>query len=114
MECSSREFYLTGADGEEHEVSELIYREYKRMVWKERNAERRDRKAAYQFKDPNSMDAVSFPKVVSIDSILESCGNCGEGIMPNADSAEGEALRQICRDSLYDSMDRSLELLNDE
>lgn len=104
--------YLPGADGQYHRVSNEIWLEYMRSVWREDAVMRREKEPVT---GNNSCEGSRFrncfPRVVSIDSIFEAHG---EQILPGSRSAEEEAVTNEIRTLLYTDMYRAMEALDPE
>lgn len=101
--------YLLGADNQYHKVPEEIWREYMRSVWREEAAIKRDRMPVMSKSSTKDSDEwVSFPKVVSYDSVLDAHG---EVLLPRHRSAEDEAVSVDVRTSLYTNLHEALQAL---
>lgn len=109
--------YLLGADGCYHKVTDEIWFDYMRSVWREEAAIRRDRQLVADKKTSgkktaeDNEDWKSFPKVVSFDSVVEARG---DQILPKTISAEDEAVSADVRTLLYTNMYKALEALDPE
>ena len=108
---SYRKGFLMGADGEWHEVSEEIWNEYMRSVWREAAARRREGGPAYGKKESSSMDSNCLPKVVSYESMTDAHG---EVFLPNHKSVEEEVVEENIRSEVHGCLCRALEKLGPE
>ena len=75
-------YYLTGADGNQHEVSEEIFRAYKHMEWNENAQYKRERMPRYQRNEQGEEVGDSYSKVVSVDSMIAGGGEHHLGVVP--------------------------------
>ena len=108
---SYRKGFLMGADGQWHEVSEEIWTEYMRSVWKEESARRREGGPADGKKEGDSMDSNCLPKVVSYESMTDAHG---EAFLPSHRSVEEEVVEESIRAEIHDRLHRALEQLGPE
>lgn len=111
---SYRKGFLMGADGQYHEVSEEIWTEYMRSVWREEAARRREGGPAdgKKKKKGSLMDSGNcLPKVVSYESLTDAHG---EAILPCHRSVEDEVVAKSIRTELHDRLYRALEELEPE
>ena len=107
-----RKGFLMGADGHWYEVSEEIWTEYIRSVWREEAARRREGGSADRKKKGNTLDSNNdLPKVVSYESISDAHG---EALLPSYRSTEDEVVGKSIRTELYDRLYRALEELGPE
>lgn len=104
-------YYLTGADGREHEVSEEIFREYKHSVWNEEAQYKRERSVIRE-KDSNKsyLDRKEYMKVSSVESIVAGGGEHHIGSTP--DFAE-ELVKAIEEKELLQMLGQALEILDE-
>ena len=108
---SYKKNYLMGADGQYHEVSEEIWTEYMRSVWREA-ARIREGGPADGKKKGSLMDSSNrLPKVVSYDSLTDAHG---EALLPSHRSVEDEVVEKNIRAELHDRLYRALEELKPE
>ena len=105
---SYRKGFLMGADGHWHEVSEEIWTEYMRSVWKEESARRREGGPADGKKEGDSMDSNCLPKVVSYESMTDAHG---ETFLPSHRSVEEEVVEESIRAEIHDRLCRAFEEL---
>ena len=106
---SYKKNYLMGADGQYHEVSEEIWNDYMRSVWREAAARRREGSPADRKKKGSSMDSSNcLHKVVSYESLTDAHG---EAILPSHKSVEDEVVEKSIRAELHDRLYRALEQL---
>ena len=108
---SYRKGFLMGADGQWHEVSEEIWTEYMRSVWKEESARRREGDPAGGKKKGSLMDSNCLPKVVSYESMTDAHG---EAFLPSHRSVEEEVVEESIRAEIHDRLHRALEQLGPE
>lgn len=106
-----RKGFLMGADGQWHKVSEEIWTEYMRSVWREA-ARRREGGPADGKKKGSLMDSSNrLPKVVSYDSLTDAHG---EALLPSHRSVEDEVVEKSIRTELHNCLYRALEELEPE
>lgn len=104
-------YYLTGADGKEHEVSEEIFRVYKHSVWNEEAQYKRERSV---IRDKNStksdLDKVEHIKVASIESIVAGGGEHHIGV--TLDFAE-ELVDALEKTEMLELLGQALKILDE-
>jgi RNA polymerase sigma factor (sigma-70 family) len=105
-----RKGFLMGADGQWHKVSEEIWTEYMRSVWREA-ARRREGGPADGKKKGSLMDSNCLPKVVSYESMTDAHG---EAFLPSHRSVEEEVVEESIRAEIHDRLHRALEQLGPE
>lgn len=94
-------YYLEGADGKQHEVSEQQFRDYKRSVWREEAQYKRERSVIRDKSTHKSeLDKIEHIKVASLESILAGGGEHHIGVTPDfsdelVDIMEQKALLKI-------------------
>jgi DNA-directed RNA polymerase specialized sigma subunit len=99
-------YYLTGVDGKKYEVSEEIFRDYKRSVWNEKAKIKRER-SVIRDKDEikSELDKKEHVKVVSVEAIIAGGGEHHLGVIPDfaeeiAHAMEEKELLQILGEAL--------------
>ena len=110
---SYRKGFLMGADGHWHEVSEEIWNDYMRSVWREEAARRRegDPAGGKKKKKGSLMDSNCLPKVVSYESMTDAHG---EAFLPSHRSVEEEVVEESIRAEIHGRLYRALEELEPE
>lgn len=100
---SYKKGYLKGADGKYYKVSDKVFTDYMRLIWREEYQEKRDRKIITNKNDTGSSREKSFPKVVSYDSITDANG---DRFLPKQRSVEDDVIRKIVHTCLHRAMDQ--------
>jgi DNA-directed RNA polymerase specialized sigma subunit len=104
-------YYLTGADGREHEVSEEIFRAYKHSVWNEEAQYKRERSVIRDKDDRKSeLDKKEYLRVSSIESIAAGGGEHHLGETPDFSEELVEALEEK---ELLELLGQALEILEE-
>ncbi len=107
---SYKKGYLRGADGNYHKVSDEIWFEYMRSIWREMAVEKRDRGSAGGKKAAASDGGrCPLPRLTSFDSLLEAHG---EQFLPKHRSAEDEAMGQGARKDIHARLCKAINALN--
>ena len=111
---SYKKNYLMGADGQYYEVSEEIWNEYMRSVWREEAARRREGGPANgkNKKKGSPTDSSNYlPKVVSYESLTDARG---DAFLPSHRSVEEEVVEKSIRVDIHDRLHRALDELGPE
>ena len=103
-------YYLVGADGKNHEVSEEIFREYKRSEWREEAQYKRERSVKRDDNENISdLDKKEYLRVSSLDSIIAGGGEYHVGVVDDFAESIAEAYEQK---ELLELLGQALEVLD--
>ncbi len=108
--ASYKKGFLMGSDDKYHKVSDEIWSDYMRSVWREDATEKREHTPVIGKNNTDSAEKWGdFPKVGSIYNITAAHA---EQILPNHRSAEDEVVAKTARNDIHNRLKRALKHLD--